>query len=41
MIYAEWKYNGRFHNDFFTDWQMFFDATFSPDCEISIIKEIH
>lgn len=41
MIYAEWKIKGKFHNDFFTDWRPFFDATFSPDCELLIVKEMY
>lgn len=39
-IYAEWILYGEFHNGFFTRWEDYFAATFNPDCEILIVKEI-
>lgn len=40
MIYAEWTLYGEFHNQFFTTWESYFQATFNPDCEILTVKEI-
>ncbi len=39
-IYAEWILYGKFHNDFFDRWEDYFRATFNPDCEILVVKEI-
>lgn len=33
-IYLEYLVNGKFCQEFFTSWQDYFAATFSPDVEI-------
>lgn len=38
-IYAEWTLYDQFHSGFFYSWEMFYKATFCPDCEILTIKE--
>ena len=40
MIYAEWLINGEFNNAFFTGWNEYHAATFSPEIEILFVKEI-
>lgn len=39
-IYAEWILYGKLYNDFFNRWEDFHAATFNPDCEIKVVKEI-
>lgn len=39
-IYAEWTLYGKFHNGLFDRWEDYFRATFNPDCEIKVVKEI-
>lgn len=39
-IYAEWTLCGKFYNEFFNRWEDFFAATFNPDCEIKVVREI-
>lgn len=39
-IYAEWKIKNNFYSEFFYNWGAFYNATFSPLCEILQIIEI-
>ena len=39
-IYTEYVLNGKFHIRFFDTWDEYHAATFSPDCEILVVKEL-
>ncbi len=40
MVYAEWRRYGVFDNGIFTSWTEYHAATFNPDTEILLVKEI-
>lgn len=40
MIYAEWMLYGQFDNAFFANWDEYHAATFNPDIEIMVVRDI-
>lgn len=40
MIYAEFVLDGVFYQDVFQSWDAYYNATFSPDCEMFCIRVI-
>lgn len=40
LIYAEWTLYGEFNNGFFHSWDEYHAATFSPDCNIKVVRVI-
>lgn len=40
MIYAEWTLYGVFENGFFASWGEFYDATFSPEIDVKVVRAI-
>ena len=40
MIYAEWTLYGVLDNGIFTSWGEYYDATFSPEINVEIVRVI-